>query len=629
MKIKIAICAALIAALLLSRLLCSWYKPSTLLAPDSCYYIDAAKNVKFEGKLYVDQRAGVDKYMTVPLYPIAVAFASLFTKDFEAAGNAVSAISTFFLIAAIFFFAARIFNPTAGFCAAAIAACATAKLSNYILTESMFTLFYTLSAWLIWETVKKVSTRNAILAGTAVGLAALTREAAFIAIPFGAAAIIFAGRINDERAPLKKKIIASSLFAAAACITITPYWIYSLSVRGAFWGSRFAERSTETGGGSSVIALFISAFPVGVQALIENIPIIVSIAAILGVLLPELSKDSDGLKPRVFLMAWILWNAAFIAALGVTHLEMAGRYLYPVLPITSILAGRAVTAAGETALGFLKTTAQNRIDAVKLTVSITLTIILVSVSYRDALRNIGKESAPRYMALQYSSGTEETAYEFRAEYKIEPGTYVYDRKPFIAYYLGASWAGLRNDASPDHIFDGAEKRPRLLVIDSEIMKAYDYPGLWSLPLNENSAAEWKLIFSKYLPKVGHGGRVISIYSYGDDYRPSPETDPAELDYSSNLMESRKWFGLGRLDRAEKHLIAALALDQTRPEVYVLIGKIMAIKGMTFERVEFFDQAIEALQRALVLDPKNDDAMRVICGTSKAKSEIDGTPEICH
>ncbi len=237
---RIIIAAALIAALVCSWLLASWYQEAGKISPDSVYYLRVAKNVS-EGKIHVEHRAKIDNYLTAPLYPVAIKFASFFIPDWKAAGVWVSKASLVLLIIVLFFWGSRAFGAMAGLAAAWLAVFRTGMASN-VLTESLFTLLYVSSAWVIWEAGRNGRILHCALAGGLVGLATLTRELGFILIPLGAGWIFFTRLLTGQPGKLAKGFKNGVIYAATACLVISPYWLYSLLLKGTWWGSRFTER---------------------------------------------------------------------------------------------------------------------------------------------------------------------------------------------------------------------------------------------------------------------------------------------------------------------------------------------------------------------------------------------------
>ena len=619
----------LLNAVLFCGVILLWYMPASRPMPDMCYYLQVAKNV-FSGKLFLDHRAGVDLYMTAPLYPIFIKAFSIFTRNYEIAGTAVSMMSAMSVVLVLYAFGKRMFSLSAGLIAVWLAACAQAEIGTLILTEGLFTLLNLIAVWLVWETIQSPSFKRAALAGVFTGLATLTRELGFILAPFGIAAIILAGILEKEnRRNAKTKSVQAAIFGLVTCLTISPYWIYSFVLRGTWWGSRFSERA---GHGDEILfgtGSFISAIPAGARAMWETYPIPVTIAALIGILVPSAWVPSrKDLSARIFLAAWILANVAAIGMLKVDQVKLWSRYIYPAAPLLLLFAARGTEAVKELSRRYLSGSKPDRFAlAGYVAGSVVVAALIFSLLYRtQQLRSYYIQ--PSMRNTLFTKGSDEVARDLLSRYHISSNTYVYDRKPFLAYYLGATWAGLPEKVDLVELERAAASRPVLLAINSGVLSNYNYPQLGPLLAGRDIPKGWHLVQMNFFPNYGVKGRLISIYAYGSDF-PAPQTvKPADSTYEGHLEEANKWLEKYRMDLAQAHAEAAISLDPSRPEAYIQLANIFFIEGSKAKDADVLGDAIGLLRKALMVDPQNAGISSGICVISQEKSQIDGSKPLC-
>ncbi|GEM_PF-3367470 len=627
MKTRLLIFVALTGAIIACWLLISWYKPAVVIHPDSVYYMKVAKNIS-AGKLYVDHRAGVDLYMTAPLYPLFVKVVSGVTRDFEEAGRLVSVVSALLLVLVLFGWGIRAGGVWVGLMAACLGACSQAKVGNMVLTESLFAMSYIAAAWLLWESVRDATAPKAILAGLAFGIATLTREPGFMGVPFGAAAILLFARKKDNLPKLREKAVQAGLFAVVTCLVISPYWVYSLVVRGTWWGSRFAERA---GHGTEILSgvpAFFSAFPAAVRSMGETYTIAVAVAVLAGLLIPSKNARSDG-AVRIFILAFIVWNVLALGALGVTKSGLWSRYIYPVTPLMLLLAVRGAMVAGELAGRLIVRKKLRGEPYLKTVVSVAVTAALIITLVNKAQAERDRAIQPSYQARWFVKGAPEVAMDFLSNYVLLPGTYVYDRKPYVAYYLDATWAGLPTKITLHDLEREAEKRPVLLVVNSSLVKDYGYDQLKPLLAAKDIPQGWNLPGMYFFSAYGKSGRLMAIYSYGDAYRSPPPIKPEDFTYEDHMRRATKWMVTGRIDRVQAHARAAIELDPSKPEAYLPLSRILMVQGISAERIDIMKEALDLVKKAYALDPQNPEIRNLMCIISEAKSDFDGSEPICR
>jgi len=595
--------------------------------PDSCYYLRVAGNVS-SGKIYVEHRAGIDRYMTAPLYPLLTNVASRLTRDFEKAGMTISIAAALLLVFVLFGWGNRAWGIWAGGIAAWLVASSQAKLAAYILTESLFTLMYILSAWLIWEVVRKATLGAIVRAGIAVGLATLSKEIGFVGVPIGVMAILLVAREGEAPLSPREKIVRSGVFAATSCIVVAPYWLYSLLVKGTLWGSRFVERMEGSEAASQSAVDFVSAFAIAGKALWAMFPAPVMVVALAGLFLPSslLTRRED--KSRIFVAGWIAVHVLALGILGVNRTSLWTRYLYPVDPLLLLLAGRGTVALAE-----LSGKAVARLKPSGKQIAVYATTLLVAAGLILSVVNLlsqkkRKYLQPSFQARLYQKGTPEVARDFLSNYTLIPDTYVYDRKPFIAYYLNATWGGLPPRMTLADLEREAKNHPVLLVVNSSVISSYGYPQLKPLLAAKSIPQGWNLLGMYFFAAYGASGRLIALYSYGDAYRPTPPIKPEDFSYDGHLRGATEWLGRGRIDRVQSHAKAAVQLDPLRPEAYTLLSKMLVIQGIGSGRIDVFEDAIDLARKAMQFDPQNKDIRNLLCMASEAKSDIDGSKPLC-
>jgi len=619
----------LLSAVLFCGVLLFWYMPASRPMPDMCYYVQVARNV-FSGKFYLDHRAGVDLYMTAPLYPIFIKAFSVFTRNYEIAGTAVSMMSAMLVVLVLYAFGKKMFSLSAGLIAAWLAACAQAEIGTLILTEGLFTLLNLIAIWLVWETIQSPSFKRAALAGVFTALATLTREMGFILAPFGIAAIILAGMLGKEdRADIKMKSVQAAIFGLVTCLTISPYWIYSLMLRGTWWGSRFSERA---GHGDEILfgtGTFISAIPAGARAVWETYPVPVTVAALIGIVAPSAWVPSrKDLSARIFLVAWILVNVVAIGMLKVDQVKLWSRYIYPAAPLLLLFAARGTEAAMELSRRYLSGSKPDRSPIAGYVAGGAVVAALVfSLLYRTGqLRNYYIQ--PSMRNTLFTKGSEEVARDLLSRYRIGSNTYVYDRKPFLAYYLGVTWAGLPEKVNLAELEQAAASRPVLLAINSGVLSNYSYPQLGPLLAGRDIPKGWHLVQMSFFPDYGVKGRLITVYAYGSDFPAPQAVKPADATYEGRLQEANKWLEKYRIDLAQAHAEAAISLDPSRSEAYTLLANIYFIEGSKAKDADVLADSIGLLRKALLINPQNAEISKGICIVSQEKSRIDGSKPMC-
>ncbi len=624
----------LIAAIVSCWLLISWIQEAGKFSPDSCYYLRVAQNIS-EGKLYVDHRAKIDKYLTAPFYPIAVKFASFFISDLEAAAVWVNKVAAALLIIVVFLWGRRAFGDWSGVIAAGVTASAIVTISADILTESLFTLMFVASAWAIWESSRNPRILYCVLAGALMGLATLTREIGVAMIPLGAGWIFLMVLLRNGRSGLIEGLSRGAVYGACAVATIAPYWVYSLAARGTWWGSRFSEREVRvTGESVSVIETTALSVPRAVSAMWRHFPEAVGISIIIGLVIPLTAKVFKYEKPvggkdwsLVFILVFFVANVLAIGLLGVYAPHHWQRYLLPTTPILVLIAAQGVEGAAVLVSGFIsKHNLKARVVA-KHTLAGAAMAGLIFVSIGSVISTGKKYNTPAYQASLFSAGMEKVARDFTDEYDVLPETYVYDRKPFFAYYIGATWAGLPEDIALTGLAEVGKERPVILVINNAIIFSYPYKQLRWLLVPDELPEKWHLLSTHFLPEYGRTGRLVSLYTYGD-YYPAFSVKPDEHTYDEHLERARMWAAENRYYRALKHCEAAISLNNERAEAYLFKARIIGAEGAAAYAPGVLADAMDLVKRAMALEPDNEEARDLLCRISKAKSNLDGSKPIC-
>jgi len=615
-------------------LLISWLQETETFSPDSCYYLRVARNIS-EGKLYVDYRASIEKYLTVPLYPLAIKLASFFIADLKAAAVWVNKVATSLLIVVVFFWGRRAFGDWPGIIAAWVTSFSMSVVSADILTESLFSFILVVAGWAIWETSRNPRLFRCVAAGVCMGLATLTREIAFALIPLGAGWIFLTFLQGGERGGPVKGMVRGGVYGISAVATIAPYWIYSLIVRGTWWGSRFTEREVRaTAQSVSRMETTLLSVPRAVSAMWSYFPPFISAAVIIGLLVPLATvvfkrEETPGRRdlPLVFILVFFLADVLAIGALGVYAPYHWRRYLLPITPLLVMVAAQGADGAA-VLVGELIRRKHARLGVALRHVLTGAAMAGMLFSSSRAVVALGyRDHNTSYRNALMDKGMKEVARDFLAEYEVLPGTYVFDRKPFFAYEIGATWAGLPEDVTLDKLAEVGRERPILLVINTAVLYNYPYKQLMRLLAPSELPDRWSLLSTHFFRQYGRGGRLVSVYTYGD-YYPAFSVRPGDYTYEEHLERAVRWAGKGRYHRAMQHCEAALALDNGRPECYVLKARIVGTEGIFAFDPDVLADAMDLAGRALVLRPYDTKAANLLCELSKAKAELDGSEPVC-
>lgn len=166
----------------------------------------------------------------MPLYPVFVAAATRGTEDFRALLIAQSLVSTGTILCAAML-ARQFFGRPAGVVAAAL----TAIYPYYLwhdtsLQETGLLTFLTAAATVLLVAAGRArAPGTAAAAGLVLGLALLTRP---IALPFSVCAGAWLLLPDASSTPLRRRAATAALFAAALCLTVSPWLVRNHAATG-------------------------------------------------------------------------------------------------------------------------------------------------------------------------------------------------------------------------------------------------------------------------------------------------------------------------------------------------------------------------------------------------------------
>ncbi len=373
--------------------------------------------------------------------------------------------------------------------------------------------------------------------------------------------------------------------------------------------------------------------PNAAEALWGSFILPVSMAAALGLVIhlaTKAARPSEMLKqkdlPLVFMIIYILWTALALGILGVHSLGHFKRYISPAAPLVLFMAGIGIQAIAAFA-GKLVTIKYIRMKTVVKTIVFTVILGLlvfdysrVRILYGQDIHNPDRQIGPR-------KGMKEIATKLSSNYSLLPNTYIYDRKPYLAYHLDLTWAGLPEGVTLADLAEEAEDHPVILVINSGTIYRYGYERLRWLLAPSYLPEDWRLLAMYFFPEYGDPGRLVNIYSCGDVYEPF-SVQPEDFSYDEHVQKARKYYGKGRFLRAEKHCDAALSINNKDTECRVIKAKILATEGGTAYDASVMNRAVILLKKALSMDPQNKAAKELMCSVTRAKAGLDGSRPIC-
>ncbi len=133
-----------------------------------------------------------------PVYPILVGVASLFFKDFELAGRAVSIIMGSLVVVPVYLLGKEFYGRKAGFLAAVLTMSwwSIRSWSGEVMSQATYMTLALFAVYLLWSAVDRRSTLLALGSGACMALAHMTRSEGII-VYFAMTLVIligFAGR---------------------------------------------------------------------------------------------------------------------------------------------------------------------------------------------------------------------------------------------------------------------------------------------------------------------------------------------------------------------------------------------------------------------------------------------------
>jgi 4-amino-4-deoxy-L-arabinose transferase-like glycosyltransferase len=169
------------------------------------------------------------------LYPLLIGVTSLFSRDFELAGRLVSMAAGSLLVIPVYLLARRLYGKTeAGIAALLTAICPTLVFSSTrVLSESLFTLLFTVAVLATLSACTGERRRLFFLAGAGFGACYLVKPEA---IGFGVLVVFLAAsrKVFNRNADVRS-VLAGALLAALGCAVVSlPYILYLRSETGSW-----------------------------------------------------------------------------------------------------------------------------------------------------------------------------------------------------------------------------------------------------------------------------------------------------------------------------------------------------------------------------------------------------------
>jgi 4-amino-4-deoxy-L-arabinose transferase-like glycosyltransferase len=238
----ILVAGALLAALLLRVFMLRF---GGELTGDGVWYTVLGKNL-VEG----DFRGGLSTYWS-PLYPLLIGITSLCFGDLELSGRLVSVVAGSLLVIPVYLLARRLYGKAEAGIAALLTTISPPLIfsSTRVLSESLFTLLFTLGVLAALRALTQKRIRFFFLAGAAFGACYLVKPEA---IGFGGLIVVAAlsrrliSKQGDTRSVVAGAVLAAVGFAALAL----PYILYLRSETGKWTVSEKLTSSFGTSGGS-------------------------------------------------------------------------------------------------------------------------------------------------------------------------------------------------------------------------------------------------------------------------------------------------------------------------------------------------------------------------------------------
>lgn len=409
-----------------------------LIPQEAMLHIDSAHYLTLGGKIANgDWLAGIHAYWP-PMYPFLIAVASIFTGDLEFAGRLVSIAAGTLLVIPVYFLIRDLQGRVPAYYGTVLAVVHPFLVvsSGWVLTESFYTLIFTLVVFTGWKALRGCDNRLFFVTGVLLGIAYLTKPEAigFLAL---FVVLVPAAKFFCRKFALRSLAVGYLLLFVGFAMFCLPYvainhqktghWIFSQKLVGnisfvEYEGSNLeltndgkttrkdqvvgtyetetiqSENSISTIPGAFKeakfdYATFLRLAPSNLKKEVrEHIPTILSYPLILLVVV------------GIFYRPWSIFRTAkefyllsfFIATLigyAVSVVEL--RYLFPIIPILLCWASNGIVAFS----GWVSITLSNlfRRKRIITSVLIQLGILIVTTGYWFAF-SISTQNEPRQLA---------------------------------------------------------------------------------------------------------------------------------------------------------------------------------------------------------------------------------------
>jgi 4-amino-4-deoxy-L-arabinose transferase-like glycosyltransferase len=584
---------ALMAVGLLLRLSLTLWSP--LYYPDSCEYLDLAREIK-AGALWAkdfDLDGGFNQSRRrPPLYPALVAAASV-AGGLERAAIVVSLALSLLAFIPLYLAAERLFSRRAAIIVAALYAGHPFLLwyASPALTEAAFIALY---AAVIAAGSLALATPRPLWFGLAGGLSALllmAKETGIVALP-----VIVAGAAVKlawlDRAAVKKVGAWLGIMLAAFFLVGAPYFIH-IRVRSGHWGV-----SAQMSGRGMMRLLFagpgdldaqdqyplrgldreapgqaapglgpflakagsnLAAYGWGFARQMGPAPMLLALA---GIVVPLAGSRRGRDRARLFWGLWPLWWAAppWILYSLISPFMVDERYMYPVAAPALLLCAAGV-------LGLVDAAGRRGL-APRWTSGLAAALTLVAVvSQAGEYRTYWGTISPAGRFTLFGASAKDAAEEMIGRGLVPPGKVICARKPFLPYYLHGKWYTdrVKYYTLPPTRAELADLVQRgaidYLAVDTYTLRTLR-PELTYLALGYDPLPGTRIVYSRYFDD---SQRIITVY---DCRHPEPPL-PARANAKDHVGEARRLLSAGYLVGAGRELDAAVKLEPGHREAWEL------------------------------------------------------------
>ena len=425
-----------------------------LIDTDGVIYVTLARQVRAAGSPFDS--------LFHPLYPLCIALLQPFVGDWELAGRLVSAISGSLLVLPAYALTRALFGADIAMLSAVLIVVHPGLVlaSTSVMSEGVYTFVLVTGVWAGWRALTSGPRVLLPAAGLLFGLAYLARpEGAVYVVGLvvcGALAVASGARLRD---------LAGWLSAAVGAFVVVagPYLLYLRGVHGSWMlsgkiGHNLAlEQGLAGPPGAMAWRVLENAFLFEKYGLPDVLPGVLAFLVLPGVVARARRREwpgSEGLLLAASLPPFV--SLAF-------HIE--SRIFVPILPFLLPFAAQGAVWVAGAVFGERRTRSW--------AFALVLVVALGLLPY--ALRPVLRPDPGAALSRQVARWVEESQ---------PPDTVLLDRKPFVAFYSGRTFAPLGR-VGPDELVAAARRaHARLVVLDSRSLP-YDRPRLvplvWSAP----------------------------------------------------------------------------------------------------------------------------------------------------